>query len=221
MSTALAAPAPQPFVVSGFSCKGTYDAAVADFCACLASERSLVCPACNACGCRASSDYKRRFWAGAPREVWNRKFAEHRRVSDEPENPAPEEVRRPLVLLVDDEADIRRMARLEILALGYGLVVARDGQEGLELARLYKPDLVLSDALMPKLDGRDMCRQIKQDPELKGTTVVVMTSLYKGVKYEMQAYKSYLVDGYLEKPLQFGKLKAALDKWVPLEVREA
>ena len=119
-------------------------------------------------------------------------------------------------LLVDDEAGIRRVASLALQALGYGLVIARNGQEGLELARKYRPDLVLTDALMPKLDGRDMCRQIKEDRELAGTKVVVMTSLYKGVKYENQGYKAYLVDDYLVKPLEFGRLRSVLDKHLPL-----
>ena len=124
-------------------------------------------------------------------------------------------MRRPLVLLVDDEADIRRLATLALQALGYGLVIARNGQEGLELARKYHPDLVLTDALMPKLDGRDMCRQIKEDQELAGTKVVIMTSLYKGPKYEHQGYKTYLADDYLVKPLDLGRLRSALDRHLP------
>jgi CheY-like chemotaxis protein len=120
-----------------------------------------------------------------------------------------------LVLLVDDEADIRRLTGLEVQALGYGLVVARNGQEGLELARRYRPDLVLSDALMPKLDGRDMCKQIKDDPELARTRVVVMTSLYTGVKYETRAHRNYGMDDYLVKPIQFKRLREVLEKHLP------
>jgi CheY-like chemotaxis protein len=204
-----------PFVVTCYSCKSSFDALTAGFCSCLSSERTLLCPSCLNCSCSAPPDFKRRLWTGAPPELWNRKFAEHNRVPEEPSNPAPEEAKRPLVLLVDDEADIRRVATRAIQALGYGLITARNGQEGLELARQYRPDLVLSDALMPKLDGRDMCRQIKEDRELLGTKVVVMTSLYKGVKYENQAHKAYRVDDYLVKPLDFARLRALLDKHLP------
>jgi len=138
-------------------------------------------------------------------------FAEHSSREAEPENPGPDEVQRPLVLLVDDESDSRRLARRAISGLGYGIVAGRDGKQGLELVRRYRPDLVLSDALMPKLDGRDMCRQIKDDPELQNTKVV-MTSHYKGVEYETQAYHDYGVDDYLAKPLAFAKLQAVLEK---------
>jgi CheY-like chemotaxis protein len=210
-----AAPGPEAFTVVCHACRQSYDAVVAAFCACLATERTLECPHCRSCSCAAPVDYRRRFWTGAPPSLWRRKLAEHVRLPEEAANPAPDEVVRPLVLLVDDEPDIRRMAALEIQALGYGLVVARNGEEGLDLARRFKPDLVLSDALMPRMDGREMCRLIKEDPELAEIKVVVMTSLYKGVKYENQAYKSYRVDGYLEKPVQFAKLKEALRKHLP------
>jgi CheY-like chemotaxis protein len=201
---------PQTFSVDCHACKESYDALQAAFCWCIVSERTLVCPRCETCSCAAPPAYKRRFWTGAPPKLWERKRREHRKREDEPENPAPEDAKRPLVLLVDDEPDIRRVAALSIEALGYGLVTARNGEEGLALARRYRPDLVLTDALMPKLDGRDMCKQIKQDPELAGTKVVVMTSLYSGVKYENQGYLNYGVDGYLVKPLEFERLRSTL-----------
>lgn len=203
------------FVVACHACKESYEAVTAAFCSCITSDRTLVCPSCQTCSCAAPANFKRRFWTGAPRELWDRKFEEHHRAADEPKNDPPADVRRPLVLLVDDEADIRRMASLEILALGYGVVTGRQGQEGLELARTYRPDLVLTDALMPKLDGRELCRLIKEDAELRGTKVVVMTSLYQGVKYETQAYRHYRVDDYLVKPLEFSRLRATLEKHLP------
>jgi CheY-like chemotaxis protein len=78
---------------------------------------------------------------------------------------------------VDDEPDIQRIAARTIASLGYGLVVGRDGLEGLELARRCQPDLVLSDALMPRMDGRKMCRRLKQDHATRDVKVVVMTAL--------------------------------------------
>lgn len=213
MSTATGA---TPFTLGCYSCKNGFDALSAEFCSCLSSERTLVCPNCSACSCAAPPAFKRQLWTGAPPELWQRKFAEHNRVPEEAKNASPEEVKRPLVLLVDDEADIRRLAARALRDLGYGLVVARDGKEGLELAREYHPDLVLTDALMPRLDGREMCREIKKDPNSAGTKVVVMTSLYTGVKYENQGYKVYLVDDYLAKPLEYDRLCRVLDKHLPL-----
>jgi CheY-like chemotaxis protein len=174
------------------------------------TERTLVCPECASCFCKASAVYKQRFWRDAPRLLWDRKFEEHNAPVPGTDEEAPE--LRPLVLLVDDENDIRRIAGRVIRGLGYGLVVARNGAEGLELARRYRPELVLSDALMPLLDGREMSRQIKEDPQCRGTRVVVMTALYTSLRYEREAYKSFKVDGYLTKPIAIDDLCGLLKK---------
>ena len=79
--------------------------------------------------------YKNRFWSSAPKALWDRKFKEHREDFTPPANPDPDAVARPLVLVVDDEKDIQRVATRVILSLGYGLVLAHNGEEGLELAR--------------------------------------------------------------------------------------
>ena len=65
---------------------------------------------------------------------------------------------------------------------------------------------------MPKMDGREMCRLIKADAETAGIKVVVMTSLYTSVKYQTEAYKSFKVDDYLAKPLDFSQLRTMLEK---------
>jgi CheY-like chemotaxis protein len=116
------------------------------------------------------------------------------------------------VLLVDDEKDIQRVASRVIQSLGYGLVLAHNGEEGLELAQRYKPDLVLTDALMPRMDGREMARRIKEDPATGGARVVLMTSLYTNMKYRNEGFKTYKVDDYLAKPLAFEDLRVVLQK---------
>lgn len=104
------------------------------------------------------------------------------------------------------------MATRVIASLGYGLVVAKNGAEGLELARAYRPDLVLTDALMPRMDGRDMARAIKADRDLAATKVVVMTSLYTKPSHVLDARRNIRVDDYLAKPVDFGRLKGLLQK---------
>lgn len=201
------------YVIDCFHCQGQFDALNATWCSCLASERTLSCPACLKCFCNATPAYKQRFWRGAPRSLWDQKFAEHNAAPPVAwSNPEPDELPRPLVLLVDDEADIRRVAIRVIASLGYGLVVGTTGAEGLALARRYKPDLVLSDALMPQIDGREMGLQIKQDPETRHVKVVIMTSLFTATKYRNQAFNAYKVDDYLTKPLELGELRQVLQK---------
>lgn len=200
------------YLVDCFHCRGQFDALSAAWCSCLATERSVSCPACFKCFCNATPAYKQRFWRGAPRLLWDQKFAEHNTEPVTWSNAEPEALPRPLVLLVDDEVDIRRVATRVIASLGYGLVVGTSGAEGLALARRYKPDLVLSDALMPQIDGREMALQIKQDPATSHIKVVIMTSLFTAAKYRNQAFNAYKVDDYLTKPLELGELRQVLQK---------
>jgi CheY-like chemotaxis protein len=200
------------YVVNCNKCQSPFDALAAEWCGCLATERSLACPSCGACFCKVPA-YKAKFWAAAPKEMRERRQQESREPAVGPGTPPPPvAMARPLVLLVDDETIIQRLATRVIEGLGYGVLVAKNGEEGLELARLHKPDLVLTDALMPKLDGREMGRQIKESPETAHIKVVLMTALYTSTKHEHEAYKAYKVDDYVTKPLDVGRLRAVLQK---------
>lgn len=202
----------ESYVVACHKCQTPFDASQASSCSCLATERSLVCPSCGSCFCKAPTAYRQKFWSGAPKSVWDRKLDERREEFVPPANPAPGAVSRPLVLLVEDEKDIQRVAIRVIEGLGYGVVLATNGVEGLELARQYQPELVLTDALMPKMDGREMGRQLKESPETKGIKIVVMTALYTSQRYQQEAYRAFRVDDYLSKPLDVEQLKAVLEK---------
>lgn len=199
------------YVVKCPYCQAPLDCRDADWCSCLASERSLVCPTCLRCACAAPAGYRQAFWREAPPELRERRKQEHSVVTAWA-NPEPHQAQRPLVLLLDDEPDIRRIATRLITALGYGVVVGRNGNEGFELARRYRPDLVLADALMPGLDGRELALRIRQDLSLAATPVVVMTSVYTAAKYRNQAFNAYRVDDYLAKPLELPALRAVLER---------
>ena len=131
-----------------------------------------------------------------------------------PENPDAELVEHPLVLIVDDEKDIRRIAFAAVASLGYHAAVACDGEEGIELAARYKPELILSDAFMPKLDGREMCRRLKANRETASTKIVIATSVYTASRYKYEAYKEFLADDYLSKPLELASLADLLRKYL-------
>lgn len=200
------------YVVTCHKCRLPFDALQASWCSCLVTDRTFVCPSCGACFCKAAPAFKQKFWSGAPKALWDRKLEEKREEFQPPPNPTPANATRPLVLLVDDEKDILRVATRVIEGLGYGMILARNGAEGLELARVYKPDLVLTDALMPKLDGREMGRQIKEHPDTAHIKVVVMTALYTSLRYQQEAYRAFRVDGYLTKPLDVEQLRETLEK---------
>jgi CheY-like chemotaxis protein len=207
-----AVPEPTEYLVACASCEATFDALVAPWCSCLGGERSFVCPHCGKCFCKAKQSYQQKFWRDAPQAIKDRK-SEERKTGFEP-SPQPEaaSVLRPLILVVDDDRVIQRIATSVIKSLGYGMILAANGEEGLQLARSYKPELILTDALMPQLDGREMCLRLKNDPETAGIKVVVMTALYTSVKYQNEAFKSYKVDDYLSKPLDLDQLRTLLKK---------
>lgn len=103
------------------------------------------------------------------------------------------------ILLVDDEEAI-----LELVSAtlghddGYQFVLARDGEEALNIARRDKPDLIILDILMPKKDGYYVCRTLKEDPETAHIKVVILTALAQ--ELDCQKALASGADGYLTKP---------------------
>ncbi|MEO5330839.1 MAG: response regulator [Magnetococcus sp. YQC-5] len=81
------------------------------------------------------------------------------------------------VLIVEDSAIQRVMLQRMLDKAGYQTMTACDGAEGLAAARLHKPRLVIADIAMPNMDGYEMCKAIKQDPELSQTSVLILTGL--------------------------------------------
>lgn len=211
-------PAPGTEKVSYFvrcaSCKEAFETLDADWCSCVTEERTLVCPMCHSCFCRSPQQYKADFWADAPQVLWDRRMAEHEDNFELKPNPLPYEVKRPMVLVIDDSRDLLRIAKHIIASLGYGAIHASTGEEGLELARMYLPNLIITDSLLPKMDGREMCRRLKESQDTAGIKIAVTTALYTQSKYRSEAFRTFHVDEYLNKPLSFPELHGLLQKYL-------
>src|SRR4029434_2400155 len=80
------------------------------------------------------------------------------------------------ILIVDDEPPILDLVRFTLEDAEVRVVEASDGVEALSLARRLRPDLILLDVHMPKLDGLEACRQIRRDPALAQTPIVMLTA---------------------------------------------
>lgn len=202
---------PQRYTVVCHACQKLYDASGADWCSCITSLRSPLCPACGACSCSAPKAYRDALWSAAPQDLCHRRFAER----TEPFEPAPADasrLKRPLVLVADDEPVILRLALKVLDRLGYGVVAARDGQEAYRLAVDYRPDVLLLDALMPKMDGREVGRRLKENPDTSRVKVIVMTSTFTATKYKTEALTAFRADEYITKPVDFRLLEALLKK---------
>ncbi|MBP5675254.1 response regulator [Candidatus Saccharibacteria bacterium] len=81
------------------------------------------------------------------------------------------------ILLVEDDQSLREIYSIRLTAEGYEIVSAGDGEEALASAVREKPDLVLSDVMMPKISGFDMLDILRQTPETKDIKVIMMTAL--------------------------------------------
>jgi two-component system alkaline phosphatase synthesis response regulator PhoP len=113
------------------------------------------------------------------------------------------------VLIVDDEQYIRQLVN-RALGGDYTVVEASDGEEAINIARQLKPDLILMDILMPKLDGYTACHEIKRDEATSAIPVVMIT----GIGYELnkELAEKLGADGYITKPFNLQELMDKV-KW--------
>lgn len=111
------------------------------------------------------------------------------------------------IMIVDDEKDLVETLTFRLEAAGYEVLAAFDGQEGLEKVRREKPDLILLDVMMPKLDGYQVCRMLKFDEKFKKTPVIMLTA--RGQEQDKNTGKTVGADAYMTKPFDS---KALLDK---------
>jgi signal transduction histidine kinase/DNA-binding response OmpR family regulator/anti-sigma regulatory factor (Ser/Thr protein kinase) len=121
---------------------------------------------------------------------------------------------RPTVLVADDNADMRDYI-VGMLQGSYHVLAARDGQEALEVARAHAPDLVLSDVMMPRLDGFALLRALRDDP-LTARTPVVLLSARAGEEATVEGLEAG-ADDYLVKPFSTRELLARVKANLELE----
>lgn len=116
------------------------------------------------------------------------------------------------VLIVDDEETSRKILELAVGGGNRELLLAKDGEEALRLAREHHPDLILMDIMLPKMDGYQVVRRIKQDPALAAIPVVALTARTFDYDEDM-ARQAGCVD-FLTKPYRLGELRVRLAKYL-------
>jgi cellulose synthase/poly-beta-1,6-N-acetylglucosamine synthase-like glycosyltransferase/CheY-like chemotaxis protein len=110
------------------------------------------------------------------------------------------------VLVVDDEERIRKMMALTLGRIGFEVTVTSDGAEALECARRAAPDLILSDVMMPGMDGLEMLRQLRSDPLTRAIPVILLTGC--NAPEDVVAGLGLGADDYLAKPFDMAELLA-------------
>ena len=191
-------PPPQKYDVSCANCRVAFDAADADWCSCLTRARTKPCTAEKGCGpdCpEGMYSYTPTFTAilgklkpmGSLEEYLgsgNQQFVEYSMAN----------------WMFDSDADNQAIMQRVCANLGYG-AVSSDGQDALSVARSYRPNLILADAILPRLDGRELCRLLKEDPAFAATKFVVMTGLYTDMKFNDESMERFGIDDCLAKPV--------------------
>lgn len=116
------------------------------------------------------------------------------------------------ILVVDDEPEIRTLVQTMLEKKGFAVELAADGAEGFTKAEERLPDLVLLDAMLPKIHGFDVCRRIKSAPRTRKIPVIMMTAIYRGWRFAQDARETYGAEDYVEKPFRLDDLLRRIEE---------
>jgi DNA-binding NarL/FixJ family response regulator len=103
------------------------------------------------------------------------------------------------ILIIEDQPDMRENIVTILEMEGHTVLVAGDGREGLALAREEKPDLILCDVMMPRMDGHQVLQRLRQDGTIAGTPFIFLTA--RGEKRDLREGMNLGADDYLTKPV--------------------
>jgi CheY-like chemotaxis protein len=114
------------------------------------------------------------------------------------------------ILIVDDEPDLVTLLTDQIGMLGHEVAVARDGVEGVQLALKRRPDVVVTDVIMPNMDGPEMLMELRRRPETRDVPVIALTVL-ADARTQMRMANLGVV-GFLAKPYSLRDLAQEIDR---------
>jgi DNA-binding response OmpR family regulator len=126
---------------------------------------------------------------------------------------------RRLILVVEDEPDIRSLVAEQLIAAGYDVCLASDGETALQLVRERRPGLVCLDLNLPRISGYDVCEQIRMDPAANDIAIL-MTSARNSLDIKAFSLEAG-ADAYLAKPYPLQRLTAEIDELFELRASNA
>ena len=114
------------------------------------------------------------------------------------------------ILVIEDNNDIRESVSRVLGAIGYTVIMARDGLEGLQIAQTEHPDLVLTDLMLPRLSGYEICSMLKHDARYRQIPVLIWSAT-KMENEDAELAKECGADGYLLKTLTINEIVQAIE----------
>jgi CheY-like chemotaxis protein len=118
------------------------------------------------------------------------------------------------ILDIDDSPTVQRLIEMILSSQGYEVVLASDGEEGIAKARSERPEVILVDFVMPKMNGFQVCKTLKEDPDFKDTPIILVTS--KGDKVGSKFVDVLGITEYFTKPFQpeelLAKIREVIDR---------
>jgi DNA-binding response OmpR family regulator len=117
-----------------------------------------------------------------------------------------------IILVVDDQSQLRESLQLTLTLAGYGVCTASTGSEALTVLQAQRIDLILTDIEMPELDGHQLCRRVRADGRWSTIPLVFLSA--HGDEEDICYAKSLGADAYLLKPIEPEDLLVAVDTWL-------
>ncbi len=118
-----------------------------------------------------------------------------------------------VILIVEDDPKSLELTQAIIEASGYSTIAAIDGEQGVKLARDKKPDLILMDIMMPKMDGYTACHAIKTDKLTREIPVIMLTAA--GYELNKKLAQKIGASGYVTKPFNIEELQRIINQYLP------
>lgn len=119
------------------------------------------------------------------------------------------------IALIDDDTNLSKLLKHRLDDAGFDVTVFNNGEPALQWIQSNKPDLVITDLLLPRIHGFEICRRIKNTPHLKQTPVILMTGVYTSMKFEFEG-KNLGADAFVRKPVNIGDLIARIKELLNL-----
>jgi DNA-binding response OmpR family regulator len=115
------------------------------------------------------------------------------------------------ILVVDDDRNIRELISVNLRSAGYSVIVASDGNEAMEKIHAQTPDLIILDIMMPEIDGWELCKWVRDDPQLGNVKILMLTA--KGTERDkLIGREIFKADEYMTKPFEIDLLQQTVSR---------